>query len=61
LEHGADPTLGDNRGRNALALATERGHENIRKLLQSTIAAAQNRIPENPLKKFVRWWKAEDK
>jgi uncharacterized protein len=61
LERGADPQMGDNRGRNALALANERGHENIAKLLQSVITAAQNRKPESAVRKFVRWWKAEDK
>jgi len=60
LERGADPELGDSRGRLALSLARERGHESIGRLLETAIAA-KNRKKQGAFSKFVRWWRAEDK
>jgi len=40
LDKGADPQLRDNRGKTALQMASEEGHEDAAKLLQERAAAA---------------------
>jgi hypothetical protein len=61
LEQGADSERGDNRGRQALALAKERGHEGVCKILEQAMASARSRQKEGAFAKFLRWWKAEEK
>jgi ankyrin repeat protein len=53
---GADPNLGDNRGRNACQLAKERGFSNICQLLESAVAALKTRKKESLSSKLARWW-----